>query len=685
MKMTFITIVFGGLAIFFAIVSVVVFIPTVVWIPAPNLVAHPYTAQQAKGRVLFYSNGCNYCHTQYVREADTAMGPVSDAGSYVYDNPLILGSERTGPDLSYVGRKRSQAWEVDHMKDPRKYSPLSIMPSYDFLPDEDLEAIAAYLFALGDRVAAERMILPPAEYAGLTNPLPLPEIALDTSANAAPQGWPAWLAADLQEGKEIYVRNCMTCHGPAGNGLGTYAGTLAVTPADFKQEPFRSMPDDQWFWHVSEGVPGTVMPPWKESLSVEDRWKVIRYIQQIFAQPIMRDPVEGNPSGTYAGLTNPVPLSIDVLEDAKRIFTRDCSGCHGYAGTGDGIFMAGLQPPPPDFSDGNYGTLANPTYSDADYFWRISEGLPWSAMPAWKSQYSEEDRWSLVHYIRTMFTQTEVAPAKPGAGEDFEFPDVYKSLAMPDSASFDRGKVLYTQRCASCHGAAGDGGGANGQYLAIKPFDFRTLAGKPVDQALHAQLFAQVTFGIKGTTMPSWGELLTIEQRWDVIKFLEQAFVTGIPLDPSIAQDKSISADVLTLSQADWTSVAGNVISADLGRAVFASNCETCHGAAGIGNGAGLQGAASKAPGPFPKGLDFTYVFWRVRDGIPSGIMPAFQAQLSAADMWNVTAYVESLSVPVPAKGATVPAPAVNTANPAPASPAVATPISPTPSTGGGQ
>ena len=274
--------------------------------------------------------------------SDTAMGPVSEAGDYVYDKPLILGSERTGPDLSYVGRKRSTAWEVDHMKDPRKYSPLSIMPSYEFLADEDLEAIATYLFSLGDRVAAERMITPPPEYAGLTDPLPYPLLTPTAGANPAPQGWASWLAADMQEGKEIYVSHCMTCHGAAGNGLGTYAGTLIVTPANYKQEPFRDMPDDQWFWHVSEGVPGTVMPPWKQSLSVEQRWKVIRYIKQIFARPIMRDPDEGDPSGDYAGLTNPLKLSIGLLEDAKHIFTRECSVCHGYSGTGNGIFADGL-------------------------------------------------------------------------------------------------------------------------------------------------------------------------------------------------------------------------------------------------------------------------------------------------------------------------------------------------------
>ncbi len=209
------------------------------------------------------------------------MGAVSQGGDYVFDNPMILGSERTGPDLSYVGRKRGEAWEIAHLKSPRDYSPNSIMPKFDFLSDEELGAIAAYLFSLGDRVAQSRMITPPLEYAGLTNPYALPT---GLPGGDQPQGWPTWVAAGLQQGKETYIELCQTCHGCAGNGLGTYGGTLSVTPADYKQEPFRSMPDDQFFWHVSEGLPGTVMPTWKLSLTEEQIWKVISYIQRDLLQ-----------------------------------------------------------------------------------------------------------------------------------------------------------------------------------------------------------------------------------------------------------------------------------------------------------------------------------------------------------------------------------------------------------------
>ncbi|MGV8953427.1 MAG: c-type cytochrome, partial [Cypionkella sp.] len=605
------------------------------------------------------SNGCNYCHTQYVRESDTAMGPVSEAGNYVYDQPLIFGSERTGPDLSYLGRKRSEAWEVAHLKDPRQFSPMSIMPSYDFLPEEDLRSIVVYLFALGDRVAAENMITPPVAYAGKTDPLaeplitpavapPAPVAATAAAAPPAaaptppPQGWDAWNAAQLQAGKVIYVEHCLTCHGAAGNGLGSYGGTLIVTPANFKQEPFRSMPDDQWFWHVSEGVPGTVMPPWKDALSVDERWQVIRYVQAVFSQPIMRDPDEGDPVGDYAGLTNPVQLTQQAVDEGKVIFTRECSVCHGSSGTGDGIYADGLQPPPPDFSDGSYGTLAVPSYTDADYFWRISEGLPWSAMPAWKTEYSEEDRWKLVHYIRSTFTQTEKMPEATAAAET---PDIYRSQQMPKSISFDGGKQVYLQRCAGCHGMAGDGAGDSGAYLAKHPTRFAAMATTPPGQDRDADMFAKVTLGVSGSAMPVWGEILSVQDRWNVISYIQGAFIDGVPLKAASGDATAVPADVLTLSQSNWTD-SGGVISADLGKAVYATNCADCHGAAGKGDGAGLRGAASAEPPAFEPDLSFSQIFSAVRSGVPGGIMPAYKQDLSDADLWNLSAFVETLANP---------------------------------------
>jgi len=651
MKMTFKTVVFGGLIVFFAVVLAAVFIPTMVWNPPQTDIAHPYTDEQAHGRDLFYSNGCNYCHTQYVRNEDTAMGPVSQGGNYVFDNPMTLGSERTGPDLSYVGRKRNEQWEIEHLKDPRTYSPLSIMPSFEFLTDREMADIAAYLFALGDRTAAEHMIAAPMEYAQETDPIAYGK----TKPTQQDQGWETWTAAGLQQGKEIYVDKCLTCHGCAGNGLGSYGGTLIVTPANYKQDPFRNMPDDQWFWHVSEGIPGSVMPPWKESMSEEDRWLVIRYIQQIFARPMMRDPAEGDPSGEYANLTNPLPLTVKALDEGKAIFTRECMVCHGDAGRGNGPYADGLQPPPPDFGDGSYGTLADPSYTDADYFWRISEGLPWSAMPSWKLLYSEEDRWKLVHYIRVNFTQTE---ARPEAAVDQVFPDIYLAQTMPTTAtqaeiiegalptifpltpSFERGKLVFLTNCAHCHGLTGDGNGWDGQYLDVKPANL----AMPMPNMTDGDWYAHLSFGIQNTAMPVWGEWLPEIQRWDAIKFIQDSFQRGRPDVGSLYSDQ-IANNVLTLSADNWTG-EGNVISADDGKMQYETYCQVCHGVQGEGDGAGAANLPSGGPVAFPQDLPEAYIFWRVWEGIPETIMPPFNWQLAEGDIWDITAYVQEITTP---------------------------------------
>lgn len=650
MKMTFKTIVIGGLIVFFAVVLAAVFIPVGVWSPPQTDVAHPYADQQERGRELFYSNGCNYCHTQYVRYEDTGMGPISQGGNYVFDNPMVLGSERTGPDLSYLGRKRSEQWEINHLKAPRVYSPLSIMPSFDFLSDRELEDIASYLFALGDRNAAEWMILPPAEYAGDDDPIPYGE----TKPTEQDQGWDTWNAAEMQAGKEIYVDKCLTCHGCSGNGLGSYGGTLSVTPANFKADPFRNMPDDQWFWHVSEGVPGTVMPPWKESMSEQERWQVIRYIQQIFARPLMRDPAEGDPPNPYASMTNPLPQTVETLENGKAIFIRECMVCHGDAGTGHGPYADELQPPPPDFSDGSYGTLADPSYTDADYFWRISEGLPWSAMPTWKLRYSEEDRWALVYYIRVNFTQTL---PRPEITSDQVYPDIYLVQKMPSDAtpaeiiegglpyimpqtpSFERGKLVFLQNCAHCHGLSGQGDGWDGQYLDPAPANFTdpNLRGMS-----DGDYYARVSFGIQNSAMPTWGEFLPENQRWDAIKFILNSFQEGTPNLGSLDSDK-IANNILTLSSDNWTG-EGNVISTDNGQALYQTYCQGCHGDQGQGDGIGVAELPSGAPAAFPTDLPEAYIFWRVWEGVPETIMPPFNWLISEGDIWDITAYVQQLT-----------------------------------------
>lgn len=103
----------------------------------------PYTPLELQGRDIYIREGCNACHTQWVRpfrsETERYMGEYSKAGEYVYDHPFLWGSKRTGPDLMREGGKYPDSWHYYHFMDPKTMSPGSIMPKYNWLSEQDID------------------------------------------------------------------------------------------------------------------------------------------------------------------------------------------------------------------------------------------------------------------------------------------------------------------------------------------------------------------------------------------------------------------------------------------------------------------------------------------------------------------------------------------------------------------
>lgn len=100
----------------------------------------PYTEAELRGRHAYMEYGCYYCHSQQVRDpsvgadADFGWGPPSRPSDYIYDKPQLLGTSRTGPDLSNIGsRQPSRDWQHLHLYDPRHVVDWSIMPDFSFL------------------------------------------------------------------------------------------------------------------------------------------------------------------------------------------------------------------------------------------------------------------------------------------------------------------------------------------------------------------------------------------------------------------------------------------------------------------------------------------------------------------------------------------------------------------------
>jgi len=105
-----------------------------------------------RGQQLYRSEGCWYCHSRQVRPivTDVGLGPVSTPGDYAYDDTGLVGFSRLGPDLAHFGARDDAGGSAlaARLTDPTADRDWSVMPSFGYLSDGDLAALAAYVAGL---------------------------------------------------------------------------------------------------------------------------------------------------------------------------------------------------------------------------------------------------------------------------------------------------------------------------------------------------------------------------------------------------------------------------------------------------------------------------------------------------------------------------------------------------------
>jgi cytochrome c oxidase cbb3-type subunit II len=266
----------------------------------------PLTALEAEGRKVYVANGCGYCHTQQVRplEEDKVFGRPSAAGDFTYQTPELLGSERTGPDLTNIGvRQPSSVWQYIHLYEPRAVVPESIMPSFSWLfqvadrvppgetavplpkayapahgvvvPTREAEALIAYLSALkqppwggSESTASE------AATAGTASAATRTAAAAPVEAASAAGGY------DAAKGASLYTANCSACHQASGEGLpGAFPplkGNDVVNDANATQH-IRVVLGGLHGVNVGGVAYGGVMPPFAATLTDAEIADIIDY------------------------------------------------------------------------------------------------------------------------------------------------------------------------------------------------------------------------------------------------------------------------------------------------------------------------------------------------------------------------------------------------------------------------
>ena len=134
---------FGGFLILSLIIAVLPAFEMQKMPPSPGLEA--VDGAVARGRAIYVKEGCGTCHTQFVRDlpVDAPYGRGSVAGDYALEEPPMLGTQRTGPDLANVGlRQPSDTWNLIHLYNPRAVVSTSVMPGYPWYFEEKDSAAA---------------------------------------------------------------------------------------------------------------------------------------------------------------------------------------------------------------------------------------------------------------------------------------------------------------------------------------------------------------------------------------------------------------------------------------------------------------------------------------------------------------------------------------------------------------
>lgn len=92
---------------------------------------------------------------------------------------------------------------------------------------------------------------------------------------------------------------------------------------------------------------------------------------------------------------NPVKADDASIKEGKEIWGTQCKSCHGATGKGDGTKAEKI-----DISCGDFTTAEFAKLTDAELYYKTTEGR--KPMPAFKEKLSDNERWAVVNYMKTL-------------------------------------------------------------------------------------------------------------------------------------------------------------------------------------------------------------------------------------------------------------------------------------------
>ena len=257
------------------------------------------------------------------------------------------------PDLSFIGRMRTQEYLDHFVLSPAKFIPGATMPIIAM--DAEKKALLIR-FLLTD---------------GANKP--------DHSGHT--------------DSKSLYMVLCQRCHAAAGDGFGIIQPNLANFPRAFANSAafFRRVSDKRILTSLSEGIPGTSMPPYGQLLSDSERNDLVDIVFSSFVGINRKEkealqPLSARPPDT------PSP------DKGKTLFQKHCVRCHGNVGTGTGPEYLKYLPKPRNLRNHLFfAGIENDRVERSVY-----DGVPGTAMQAFRNKLQPDDLWAIVNKVREL-------------------------------------------------------------------------------------------------------------------------------------------------------------------------------------------------------------------------------------------------------------------------------------------
>ena len=225
------------------------------------------------------------------------------------------------------------------------------------------------------------------------------------------------LTGNAKRGKALYQRYCIFCHGPNGDGRGESAPYLDPKPRDFTKAVFkcRSTPsgtlplDSDLYDTITRGIHASGMPSWRPLLR-QERADLVAYIKTFSSAFQEEKP------GVAVVIPPEPPSSAESIKRGAELFqSMNCWSCHGKDGRGHGPSAASLadnQGNPITPFDFTSGPVFKCGETDRDMFRDLVTGLDGTPMPSFVGAMSAEQRWDVIHYIRTLSASKKHSEAK---------------------------------------------------------------------------------------------------------------------------------------------------------------------------------------------------------------------------------------------------------------------------------